>query len=110
MIEELINGAIQRFNARVDRDQELQKELEGMVRTIQVELKEGKSYCFTLKDGRMGQLQEGRLDNPDIKIISDEATLSGLLTGTVKPMKAWATRKVQFKASLEDIVRIRKFL
>lgn len=110
MIEELIGKAIQRFNDRVERDQQLQRELEGMSRTVQVELKEGKSYCFELKGGKMGDLHEGRVDNPDIKIISDESTLSGLLLGTIKPMKAWATRKVQFKASLEDIVRIRKFL
>ncbi|MEM3852246.1 MAG: SCP2 sterol-binding domain-containing protein [Methanomassiliicoccales archaeon] len=109
MIEELINGAIAKFNARVEKDAELQKELQGMVRTVQIELKEGKNYCFTLENGRMGELREGRAENPDIKIISDEMTVSGLLNGTLKPMKAWALRKVQFKASLEDIVRIRKF-
>lgn len=109
MIEDLINGAIGKFNSKVEKDQVLQKELEGMIRTVQVELKDGKSYCFSLQNNRMGDLHEGRLENPDIKIVSDEATLSGLLTGTVRPMKAWATKKVQFKASLEDLMRIRKF-
>ena len=110
MIEELINGAIAKFNARVGSDAVLQKELDGMKRTVQVELKDGRSFCFSLQDNRMGDFHEGRLENPDIKIVSDEATLSGLLTGTVRPMKAWATKKVQFKASLEDLMRIRKFL
>lgn len=109
MIEELINGAIAKFNARVESDAVLQKELDGMKRTVQVELKDGRSFCFSLQDNRMGDFHEGRLENPDIKIVSDEATLSGLLTGTVRPMKAWATKKVQFKASLEDLMRIRKF-
>ncbi|MBX8637638.1 MAG: SCP2 sterol-binding domain-containing protein [Thermoplasmata archaeon] len=109
MIEDLINGAISKFNSRVEKDPVLQKELEGMTRTVQVELKDGKSFCFSLQKNRMGDLHEGRLENPDIKIVSDEATLSGLLTGTVRPMKAWATKKVQFKASLEDLMRIRKF-
>ncbi len=109
MIEELINGAIAKFNAKVGSDAVLQKELDGMKRTVQVELKDGRSFCFSLQDNRMGDFHEGRLENPDIKIVSDEATLSGLLTGTVRPMKAWATKKVQFKASLEDLMRIRKF-
>ncbi len=109
MIEELINGAITKFNARVESDTVLQRELDGMKRTVQVELKDGRSFCFGLQDNRMGDFHEGRLENPDIKIVSDEATLSGLLTGTVRPMKAWATKKVQFKASLEDLMRIRKF-
>lgn len=109
MIEELINGAIAKFNSRVESDAVLQKELDGMKRTVQVELKDGRSFCFSLQNNRMGDFHEGRLDSPDIKIISDEATLSGLLMGTVRPMKAWATKKVQFKASLEDLMRIRKF-
>ena len=109
MIEERINGAIAKFNARVESDAVLQRELDGMKRTVQVELKDGRSFCFSLQDNRMGDFHEGRLENPDIKIVSDEATLSGLLTGTVRPMKAWATKKVQFKASLEDLMRIRKF-
>ena len=109
MIEELINGAIAKFNARVESDAVLQKELDGMKRTVQVELKDGRSFCFNLQENRMGDFHEGRLDSPDIKIVSDEATLSGLLMGTVRPMKAWATKKVQFKASLEDLMRIRKF-
>ncbi|MBX8631581.1 MAG: SCP2 sterol-binding domain-containing protein [Thermoplasmata archaeon] len=109
MIEDLINGAIDKFNARVARDNTLKKELEGMTRTVQIELKDGRSFCFSLKDNVMGDFHEGRVDNPDIKIVSDEATLSGLLNGTIRPMKAWATKKVQFKASLEDLMRIRKF-
>ena len=109
MIEDLINGAIGKFNAKVEKDTVLQRELEGMSRTVQVELKDGKSFCFSLQNNKMGDLHEGRLESPDIKIVSDEATLSGLLAGTVRPMKAWATKKVQFKASLEDLMRIRKF-
>jgi len=109
MIEELINGAISKFNAHVEKDPVLQKELDGMKRTVQVELTDGRNFCFTLENNRMGSVQTGRVDNPDIKIISDEVTLTGLLNGTIRPMKAWATRKVQFKASLEDLMRIRKF-
>jgi putative sterol carrier protein len=40
---------------------------------------------------------------------SDPRTIDELFTGKMKPMKAWALRKVVIKGSLEDVMKLRKF-
>ncbi len=36
--------------------------------------------------------------------------MTGLLDGSVKPMKAYATKKLKIKASLQDLMLMRKVL
>jgi putative sterol carrier protein len=49
------------------------------------------------------------VENPDITITSDPKTVEELITGKMKPMKAWALKKIRIKGSLEDVMRLRKF-
>jgi putative sterol carrier protein len=49
------------------------------------------------------------VENPDITITSDPKTVEDLINGKMKPMKAWALKKIKIKGSLEDVMRLRKF-
>ncbi|MGD9962635.1 MAG: SCP2 sterol-binding domain-containing protein [Thermoplasmata archaeon] len=109
VVEALLQEAIDRFNRKVEEDPELKRELTGMRKTVQLELEGSDWYYFVLEDARVGGYQKGRADAPDIRVISTAEVLRQLWTKELRPMKAIATRKLQIKGSIEDLLRFKKF-
>ena len=66
-------------------------------------------FNFVLKDAHVGGLNDGGIEAPDIAIIADRATLEALFKREIGPMKAIALQKLKVKASIEDMLRLRKF-
>lgn len=109
-MQDLLNSIIEKFNTRLETDEKLKKDMDGVIRTIQIEITDGATYFTTLKDNHADILQEGTIDNPDILITSDEATIRGLINKEISPIKAFLiTKQLKIKASLEDKLRLRKF-
>lgn len=105
----LIEEAIAKFNEKVASDPKLAQEVEGVRRIVLIDLKTSK-YHFVLEDRRIEGLEDGGIDNPDVTILTDEETLAGLFNRTIGPMKAYATGRLKFRATLDDVIRLRKFL
>ncbi len=108
-MRELLEQAIEKFNGKAQTDAKLQRELEGIERKVAIDLKDGTMFHFVLKDKRIGPLGDGPIEAPEITIVGDAATLTALLRKEMGPMKAYATGKLKIKASLEDVLRLRKF-
>lgn len=108
-MRDLLEQAVQKFNERAQRDEKLQRELEGIERKVLVELRDGPKFHFLLKDKQIGPVGDGPVDAPDVTILSDSATLTAVLKKEMGPMKAYATQKLKVKASLDDVLRLRKF-
>lgn len=108
-MKELLNDLIEKFNAKAATDPTLQKELEGMERTIQITTDRA-SYHMTLREGRITALEDGDAEEPELNIVADAETLQGVLEGRIPTFKAMATGKLKVKASLEDALRLRKLL
>jgi putative sterol carrier protein len=106
-MEERLRGLINRFNSKVEEDARLKEDLQGIERSIQIEAGEER-YYFHLRDGRIEGFSEGTLDNPDVRVSSDRATFVGLIDRQIPPMKALASGKLRIKASLDDMLRLRK--
>lgn len=107
-MEEQLRELIERFNEKVESDERMQKELEGVDKSAVLVVTDDKTYKFFLRDKRIQDFGEGDLEDVDIRIVSDTETLKGLIAGEIGPMKAMATKKLQIKASLEDMFRLRK--
>ncbi|HWM51033.1 MAG TPA: SCP2 sterol-binding domain-containing protein [Thermoplasmata archaeon] len=105
----LLEDLITKFNAKAATDPGLRAELGGLTKTVQIELKDGTKYHFTLKDERVAALFDGGVEHPDITIATDADTLAALIRREVGPFKAYATGKLRLKGSLEDLARFRKF-
>jgi len=105
MLEDLVN----KFNAKVESDPALRAELGGLTKTVLIDLNDGTKYHFTLKDAKVAALLDGGVDNADIAIVTDPATLRGLILREIGPFKAYATGKIKLRGSLEDLARFRKF-
>ncbi len=107
-MEEQLRSMIDKFNSKAETDEKMQKELEGVERSIVLILTDDKTYSFHIRDQRIRDFAKGELEDPDIRIVSDSQTLKALINGEMGPMKALATKKLQIKASLEDMFRLRK--
>jgi putative sterol carrier protein len=109
MVEELLKEIIDKFNKKVESDPKLKAEIQGLKKVIHVEITDGEQYHFTLENAHVGELNKGTVQNPDIKIIGSAETLLQVSRGEMGVMKAYATKKIQVKGKLEDVLRLRKF-
>lgn len=108
-MKELLEDLIRRFNSRVEKDDSMREELQGLEKTIQVVAGDYR-FHMTLRECRIGSLAEGEVEYPDLLISSDEETLRGVLERRIPPFKALATGKLRIKASIEDALRLRRLL
>jgi len=108
-MREQLEALVEKFNTRVATDAQLRRDLEGVEKTVVLDLKDGTKYHFTLKDARVGGILDGGADRADVTIVSDRQTVEGLLSGDIGPFKAYATGKLKVKGDIEDLLRFRKF-
>lgn len=106
-VEPLLRDLITKFNDRVDQDEKLRTELNGMDKKVLIDL-ESERYNFQLQDAHAVGFQAGEIADPDITLISDPDTIQGVIEGKVKPMKAFALRKIRVKGDINDILKLRK--
>jgi putative sterol carrier protein len=106
-VKELLAQTIDKFNQKSDSDPKLHKELEGIEKRVNVDL-ESEKYNFRLTQCHAVDFKDGLLPEADITILSDPQTVEDLINGKMKVMKAWATKKLKVKGSLEDVMRLRK--
>ncbi len=109
MVEQILRETIDRFNKKAAEDPKLAEELKGIRKTVQVEVTDGDWYHFVLENSRVSELVKGKSEAPDIRLIASSETLRQLYTGELRAMKAYVTRQIQIKGSIEDLLRLRKF-
>lgn len=109
MIEQTLTEIIAKFNEKAANDDKLKSELDGISRMILVKLADGRSYNFSLSNGRASEPRTGEVKNPDITIESDEATIEALYKREMRVMKALALKKLHVDGSFDDMLRLRKF-
>ena len=105
-VEPQIQDLINKFNNKVEKDEKLRNELKGVDRKVLIDL-ESEKYNFRLHDEKVDGFAAGEITDPDITILSDPATMEGLISGKIKPMKAVALRKLRLKGNIDDMLRLR---
>jgi len=108
-MKELLEKTVAKFNEKARTDEKLRSELKGIERKVLVDLKDGTMYNFLLKDAHVDGVNDGAVDSPDITIIADKQTIEALFKREIGPMKAIALQKLKVRASIEDMLRLRKF-
>jgi putative sterol carrier protein len=106
-VEPLLKDLVDKFNEKVDNDEKLRTELDGMTKTVLIDL-ESEAYHFRLYDNKIRDFQSGTCPDPDVTIHSDPVTIQEVIEGKMKPMKAFALRKIRVKGNIDDILKLRK--
>ncbi|MHA1136449.1 MAG: SCP2 sterol-binding domain-containing protein [Candidatus Thorarchaeota archaeon] len=105
MTDELLALMQERIAIGLTREKTMEA-IEGWERTALLMLKEGSEYHFIVKDNNI-TVHAGGLDEPDMKIQSDEDTIRKLFLEEMSAAGALLKRKLKVKGSAGDLMKIR---
>ena len=104
-MNDTLQGLMDKFNTELSEDESKRKELEGIERTIKIELS-GEITFFKLDDTGLVPLEDTD-DDPDIYISTTEEVLLDLIEGRADPMMSYMMGKLVVQASMEDIMKVK---
>jgi putative sterol carrier protein len=105
MTEDLLELMRERIAIGLEREKTMEA-IEGWERTALLTLKDGREYHFIVKDNNI-TVDEGSIDNPNMKIQSDENTIRKLFLEEMSAAAALLKRKLKVKGSASDLMKIR---
>lgn len=109
-VEECVKRMEAGFWRRYDASAELRAKLAGKNRTILLQLSDAPSWVFHIKDGRIANIEMGKVDAPDIVVSTTSGDLLAVFNGQLKAMQAYLTGRVKVKASFSDILFAKSLL
>ncbi|MBD3406831.1 MAG: hypothetical protein GF411_12010 [Candidatus Lokiarchaeota archaeon] len=105
MSQELLELMRERITIGLEREETI-KAIDGWERVALLTLKSGEKFHFTVKDNTI-MVDEGPIDNPDMRIKSDEKTIRKLFLEEMSAASALLRRKLKVKGSASDLMKIR---
>ena len=102
--------AIEKFKVKIAEDKELQTELADITRNINIDTTDNQGFSFILEKGEIKHFKRGKLGTAEITLHATTLDFKMLFTGELKPMKAWATKRLKFDASIDDVMRLKKLI
>lgn len=122
-IEQLIVEKVRLFNEQIPNEPKFAKFVSQMEKEVLIQVGETVGFATRLANSTLENIARVNLSDtnaeadpdpeasaPDITIITDHATMSGMLSGTLKPIKAYATKKLRVKAQVKDLLILKKLL
>jgi len=110
---DLLENMVSKFNQKVDDSEMLFERLKEVSRTIQIELDENVFYHMRMINGKIVEIVPEALKEPelpDLRILTDSRTFEGIMNKTVKPLKAYALKKIKIKGALKDRILLKDLL
>ncbi len=109
-LEAYIKNAIEKFKVKIAEDRNLRSELADITRKVNVDTTDNEGFSFVLDKGEIKDFRRGKLEGAEITLHATTQDFKLLFKGELKPMKAWATKRLKFDASLDDILRLKKLI
>lgn len=108
-MEPQIQEVIGKFYRKLEKDPELKEKVMPITKTLNIDLGDEK-YSLRMEKAEILDFKPELIENPDITVTTTPEYLQQLIDGTLRPMKAYVTRKVQVKGKIEDLLHLRKVL
>ncbi|MDO9538300.1 MAG: SCP2 sterol-binding domain-containing protein [Thermoplasmata archaeon] len=109
-LEGQLKKAIEKFKAKIEEDAALKAELAEITRNVIIDTTDNEGFSFIIEKGQVKDFKRGKLDSAEITLHATTADFKALFTGELKPMKAWATKRLKFDASIDDVMRLKKLI
>jgi putative sterol carrier protein len=103
-IQELIN----KFHRKMEKDEQARQEIMPLKKTINIDLG-AECYSLKLENAQINDFIPQMLDDADVTLTTTPESLQGLIDGTLRPMKAYVTKKITIKGKIQDLMFLRKF-
>ncbi len=105
--KELLDKMVSKFEETVEEKDDIEGKLEGFKRDVSVIFNDDGNYNFNIDETEIGEIKEGSHEDADITITTDTETLNALLNKEMKPMEAYARKKIKVDASFMDMLKIK---
>jgi len=105
-MKDSIQEMIDKFHRKVEKDENVRKKLSGVVKIVNIDLGT-EDYSLKLDNAQISDYKEGMVDDADILFTSTPENLQALIDGTLRPMKAYLTKRFTVKGKLEDLMYLK---
>lgn len=98
---------IDKFDKKVATDEAFKKSVEPLKKTVNIDLKT-EAYSFRLEDAKVVWFKDELAETSDVKIISTPESLTAMIHGELRPMKAYFSKKIQIEGNIQDLMFLTK--
>ncbi len=105
-MEPEIQKMIDKFRRRMAKDPETKAKVEPITKTVNLDLG-SEFYSMKIEHADVVDYKTELIDDPDITITTTPENLQALIDGTLRPMRAYVTKKIKVKGHIEDIMHLK---
>lgn len=98
------------FQRKWENNADFRDSLKGKDRDIVIDLTDLDAWTLTVRDGKLQEIQEGRHEDPDVKLTTEAEDFLAIFSGDLSPLKAYMTKRVKVSAGLRDILLVKSFM
>ncbi len=107
-VNKLLNDKVIEFNSRIKDEPTMSKMIEGKTRTICICVTDGDNYCSKLDDMKLDSFERTEDSGADLAVTASSEILEALINRTLSPVKAYMKGDLKVKASLTDMLLLKK--
>jgi putative sterol carrier protein len=107
-MENSIQTLINKFHRRMEQDDQARAEIMPLKKTFNIDLGT-EHYSMRLENAQIEDFRPQLTEGADVTLYSTPESLQGLIEGTLRPMKAFVTKKVTVKGKIQDRLFLKKF-
>jgi putative sterol carrier protein len=90
---------------------DVQSNFKGFTRDVLFRFTDtNEDWLIKIVDGKEAKIVQGGATNPDATITTTTTVLTGVMDRKVNAMSAYMLRKIQVKASMEDLAKMQKLM
>ena len=105
---DLLDEKVIEFNSRIDDEPQFSKMIEGKNRTICISVTDEENYSTKLEDMRIEDFVSTENLKADLVVTANAKTFIGLIGKEISPIKAYMSGDLKVKASLTDMLLLKK--
>ena len=105
-MEPKIQLMIDKFHRKMEKDAEARAKVEPVTKTVNIDLGE-EFYSLRIEHAQIHDFKSELLPEADIILKTTPEVLDALIEGTLRPMRAYMTKKITVKGKIEDIVHLK---
>jgi putative sterol carrier protein len=107
-MEDQIQTLINKFHRKMEQDEQARAEIMPLKKTFNIDLGT-EFYSMRLENAQIEDFVPQLIEEADVTLITTPESLQGLIDGTLRPMKAFVTKKVNVKGKFQDLLFLKKF-
>jgi len=107
-VSKLLNEKVIEFNSKIKDEHGTAKMIEGKTRTICISVSDGDNHFSKLENLKLGNFSITDDTSADLRVTASSEILEALISRTMSPVKAYMKGDLKVKASLMDMLLLKK--